>query len=170
MLIYVEGNIGCGKSTLLDNLSRECAHDKTIRVVQEGLDEWMQVSDGKGNILDHFYQDKEKYSFALQMVILTQRHFQIKKIVREMQAQSKDFILIVERSAASCDRVFRKILPISDLEHAAFDFIYNKLQTDEAEMGVPIRYLYLDLPAEQCLSRIKSRARVEERSIELDYL
>jgi deoxyadenosine/deoxycytidine kinase len=75
MLIYVEGNIGCGKSTLLEKMAQECAHDKTIRVVQEGLDEWMQVSDSKGNILDHFYQDKEKYSFVLQMVILTQRHF-----------------------------------------------------------------------------------------------
>ena len=33
MLVYVEGNIGCGKSTLLENIARECAHDKNIRVV-----------------------------------------------------------------------------------------------------------------------------------------
>lgn len=87
-----------------------------------------------------------------------------------MRSRGEDFILIVERSAASCDRVFRKILPLSPLEHAAFDFIYNKLQMDEAEMGIPIRYIYLDLPAEQCLARIQSRARPEERAIELDYL
>ena len=71
MIIYVEGNIGCGKSTVIDTIGKECKGDQSILVVQEGLDEWLQVCDDTSNILGHFYQDKQKYSFPLQMVILT---------------------------------------------------------------------------------------------------
>ena len=41
MIIYVEGNIGCGKSTVIEQIGKECRDDATIRVVQEGLDEWL---------------------------------------------------------------------------------------------------------------------------------
>ena len=37
-------------------------------------------------------------------------------------------------------------------------------------MGIPIRYIYLDLPAEKCIERIKTRARPEEKTVDLDYL
>ena len=87
-----------------------------------------------------------------------------------MRDQHQDFILIIERSSASCDRVFRQILPLKPIEHAAFDFIYSKLRMDEEELGVDIRYIYIDTPAEECFERIKTRARPEEHSITLEYL
>ena len=66
--------------------------------------------------------------------------------------------------------MFRKILPISDLEHAAFDFIYERMLRDEESLGIDINYIYLDTPAEQCFERVNRRARPEERTIDLDYL
>ena len=87
-----------------------------------------------------------------------------------MRAKCTDFIILIERSPASCDRVFRKILPLTPIEHSAFDFIYTKLRRDEEELGVDIRYMYIDTPSQICMERIQTRARPEEQSIALDYL
>ena len=59
-------------------------------------------------------------------------------------------MLIVERSPASSDKVFRKCLPLKPIEHAAFDFIYSKLIEEEI-LGVQTRFIYLDAPADICL-------------------
>ena len=48
-----------------------------------------------------------------------------------MKSLYDDFVLIVERSSASCDLVFRRILPLTDLEHSAFDYIYDLLLKDQ---------------------------------------
>ena len=65
MIIYIEGNIGSGKSTVIQAIAKECSSDPSIRVVLEGLDEWLQVKDESANVLERFYQDKERYSFPL---------------------------------------------------------------------------------------------------------
>lgn len=46
------------------------------------------------------------------MVILTQRYYQIKQIIQEMKAKGREFLIVMERSSASCDEVFRKIIPL----------------------------------------------------------
>ena len=87
-----------------------------------------------------------------------------------MRAQfGNEFVLLVERSPASSDKVFRKCLPLKQIEHAAFDFIYNKLVTNE-DLGVQTKFIYLDAPADTCLARIAQRGRPEERPITIQYL
>ena len=75
----------------------------------------------------------------------------------------------MERSPASSDKVFRKCLPLKPIEHAAFDFIYKKLVEDE-DLGVQVKFVYLDAPAETCLARIAIRGRPEEKPITVNYL
>ncbi len=61
-----------------------------------------------------------------------------------------NFIIIAERSSASSDKVFRKCLPLSDIEHASFDFIYNRL-VERDDLGVQTKFVYIDTPADICL-------------------
>jgi hypothetical protein len=52
----------------------------------------------------------------------------MRSLVEQMREKYGDqFVLLVERSPASSDKVFRKCLPLKPIEHAAFDFIYKRL-------------------------------------------
>ena len=94
MNIHVEGNIGAGKSTFLrfieDNF--EC------NVSQEPVNEWMKLTDGNENILDKFYKDIDRWSFAFQMNCFISRTHQTKKM-------PKHGVNFIERSIFS-DRIF----------------------------------------------------------------
>lgn len=64
--ISVEGNIGTGKSTMLRLLSNMFPN---IVLVQEPVDKWMAFRDSSGeNILNKFYRDQEKWSYAFQVL------------------------------------------------------------------------------------------------------
>ena len=114
MLFYIEGNIGTGKTTfinlLISYLSRfhEINHD--AQVTLEPVDEWMDTEDSDGqNILQKFYGDQEKWSFAFQMNSFISR---VKKVQDDYFSPSKDDmkkILFVERSIYTDRHCFAKL-------------------------------------------------------------
>ena len=67
MIIYIEGNIGTGKTTLLE-IIKTYFPNKNNTVIYEPVDQWKLVKDEHGvNLLDKFYSDIQKWSFAFQM-------------------------------------------------------------------------------------------------------
>ncbi len=67
------GNIGSGKTTLLTHV-RELLQDKNLNqkiiFLKEPVDVWETIKDEEGKtMLEKFYADQEKYSFAFQMMV-----------------------------------------------------------------------------------------------------
>ena len=157
MLVSLEGNIGVGKSTVLNILTQ-----RGFKVHQEGLDSWKTVVDSQNQtIFDYFYRDPAKYGFAFQMVILAQRAEQTKQLLSENTG-----VVLIERSNQSTE-IFRRTLPLDEIEHAAFDYVFPRIDT---ERQCNIRYIHLVASPSECLARIQNRGRQEEQGITLEYL
>ena len=61
-IVSIEGNIGSGKSTLVEKL-RQHIMQKNATFLDEPVDEWMTITDDKGeHILSKFYANQEKYA------------------------------------------------------------------------------------------------------------
>ena len=76
MLFSIEGNIGSGKSTLIRALKKEfkTISDMQVIFVDEPVAQWetIQSEDGK-NMIELFYGNTARYSFAFQMMAYISR-------------------------------------------------------------------------------------------------
>jgi deoxyadenosine/deoxycytidine kinase len=72
--IAIEGLIGVGKSTLCKNIKR--THNEEVDIFEEPTEE---------SFLSLFYKDKQKYGFALQLVMLKTRQYQLKLCERDAE-------------------------------------------------------------------------------------
>ena len=73
MIIYVEGNIGSGKSTFCNLLSEYFGLEMETEqnIILEPVHEWLAIVDENGDsLLDNFYKNQEKWSFAFQLIAL----------------------------------------------------------------------------------------------------
>ena len=88
--VFIEANIGGGKSTFTRKLmqgeykGQEYNYDlvpgKKTLLLLEPVDEWVNMKDSEGkNILEHYYADPKKYSFAFQMNSFISRCERLKK-------------------------------------------------------------------------------------------
>ena len=73
-IVSIEGNIGSGKTTLLKKLKEKYVNNPNIIFLKEPVDEWEQIKDKDGQtMLQKFYADQQKYSFAFQMMAYISR-------------------------------------------------------------------------------------------------
>ena len=170
MIIYLEGNIGSGKSTFVEFLQSYInEHKLDADVILEPVDEWLVTQDNQGtNILEHYYQDAQKYGFAFQINALLSR---VKKIQDKIKI-SKRSIHFVERSIYTDKNVFLECNfqngNISHMEyviyHQWFDWILENFNHQ------PDGIVYLNTKPEICEQRINHRNRNGEEGIPLEYL
>ena len=166
-IIYIEGNIGSGKSTILSFLKNKYKNDDNIIYLQEPVNEWETIKD-KNNItiLEKFYENQEKYSFAFQMMAYISRVVLLKDSIEKYP----NSIIIVERSLYTDRHVFAKMLydngKLEDVEYQIylkwFDYFSNLQQIQKV--------IYIKTDPEICLHRVNKRLRNGESSISLDYL
>jgi deoxyadenosine/deoxycytidine kinase len=162
MQVYVEGNIGTGKTTFLQFLDKNI-NDSTV--VYEPVDEWITLKDSDGkNILQKFYEDQNRWSFAFQMNSFISR---IKKI-----ENSKSELNFIERSVFTDNECFATNCyengKMTKLEYNIYSRWHNWL-CEKFEMK-PKVFIYLKALPEVSFERIKNRSRSEETGITLDYL
>ena len=104
IIISIEGNIGSGKSTLVDYLKNNYT-DKNIVYLQEPVDEWNNIKDENNiTILEKFYANQTKYSFAFQMMAYISRL----DLLRNSIKNNPNSIIITERSLFTDKYVFAK--------------------------------------------------------------
>ena len=103
-IISIDGNIGSGKSTIVQKLKEYFQkQNKNIIFLQEPINEWDKIKDKNGiTILEKFYQNQEKYSFAFQMMAYISRLSLLKKTIEE----NSDAIIITERCLNTDSYVF----------------------------------------------------------------
>ena len=75
-IISVEGNIGSGKSTFVEMLKKYFLDNEEMSIcfVQEPVELWNEIKDNDGKtMIENFYSNPEKYSFAFQMMAYISR-------------------------------------------------------------------------------------------------
>jgi deoxyadenosine/deoxycytidine kinase len=156
MLVFLDGNIGSGKSSVLAELSR-----RGYKTAEEPIQMWREMTTNGKDILECFYESKERYGFLFQMYILL-------TFTKTMEQYDNTALVFVERSFASQLRVFATHLRreglISDLEWKIYNEFYKYF---DIYKGI---HIYIDCPPELCEKRIRERNRKGEETVDLAYL
>jgi deoxycitidine kinase/deoxyguanosine kinase len=180
-LLSIEGNIGSGKSTLLANLERHYKNtdNDSIIFLKEPVDEWATIRDENGiTMLEKFYENQNKYSFAFQMMAYISRLSAIKSAIVEKkrceeidrQQINKKIIIITERSLFTDKMVFAQMLYDSgSMEHIQHQ-IYLKWFDSFADEYPVSKVVYVKTSPSVCYDRISKRSRAGENQIPLEYL
>jgi deoxyadenosine/deoxycytidine kinase len=166
MFISIEGNIGAGKSTLLAYLKTVGGKlgGKKVIFVPEPVDSWEQIKSEKGeNMIELFYSDQTKYSFAFQIMAFVSRY----RLLETAVLENPDAVIIAERSLCA-DKIFATMLfdggQMSQVEHTIYMQLFECFNRLPAE-GV----IYLKCLPETAKARCEKRNRPGE-VIPLEYL
>ena len=153
--ISIAGLIGAGKSTLAKALGEAIDLPVYFEPISEAETK---------RYLDDFYGDMNRYSFPLQVHLLTKRFRQQQEIVWS------DAGAIQDRSIYE-DCVFARMLAADGLMDARDYETYLSLFTTMMRfMQRPDVIVYLDVSPEESLRRIRLRQRPFEAGMSLDYL
>lgn len=168
-IVSIEGNIGSGKSTFLENLKKHYKENEHIVFLREPVDEWEKIKDKNGNtMLQKFYADQEKYSFAFQMMAYISRLSILRDVIK--QNKDKDIIIITERSLYTDKYVFAKMLydqgKIEEVTYQIYLHWFDEFAKDYLVSNV----IYVNADPQKCYDRIHKRARPGEEIIPLSYL
>lgn len=169
-IISFDGNIGSGKSTFLYKLQEYYSNPinckgRKICFLQEPINMWNTITDKDGKtIIEHFYADPHKYSFAFQMMAYISRLSNLNHALK----QSYD-IIFTERCVHTDKNIFAKMLYASNKLNDIEFQIYNTWY-DEFICHIPtIEYIYLRTDPNIAFDRIQKRARLGE-NISLEYI
>ena len=149
--ITIEGNIGAGKTTLANMFQKELG----AKLVLE------QFADNP--FLPKFYENKEKYSFPLELSFLAERFKQLKEMLNTRDLFNQ---YIVSDYLFIKSKLFAKVnLPEDEykLYETLFDIIYPNLPQ-------PDLIIYLHAPLSKLKANIKERNRDYEQHMDDDYL
>lgn len=169
-IIFIEGNIAVGKSTGLKNIQKvKTVNGKPVKIqcIYEPLDMWKKLRDSEGkNILERFYENMKENAYAFQSYAFLTRVKMLEQI-----SPNVDYVF-VERSVDSDHRVFAK----NCFESGIMSEIQWNLYRDWFSWMVPkikpreSLTFYLRSDPNVCFERIKKRNRIEESSVNLEYL
>jgi deoxyguanosine kinase len=149
--IAVEGNIGSGKTSLTHKLSEDF---NAKQVLERFAD---------NPFLPLFYEDKERYSFPLEMSFLADRYQQLSDEVAQLDL-FKEFTIADYYVIKSL--IFSKIT-LQKEEYSLYKRLFNMMYK---ELVKPDLYVYLYQTEERLLENIKKRGRDYEKNIEASYL
>ncbi len=171
-IISIEGNIGSGKSTVVNSLKEYYLKnevDKCIYFLEEPVSEWVQIQDTQGkNIIEKFYENQERYSFAFQMMAYISRLAMLKQAIKECHEKGYR-VIVCERSLQTDKNVFCKMLNDSGkIEEVEFQ-IYNKWFSEFISDIPNIHFVYIKTDPKIAYERVIKRNRKGE-TIELEYL
>ena len=148
-IVSVEGNIGSGKSSLINSLN-----ELGYTTEQEPMEDWT-------DFLTKFYNEPNKFSFALQMKILLSQ-------IQMVENHHNTSILFTERSPTTSFEIFAQNLlnehKISQEEFNLYGSYYKKFSWK------PDFVIYLQTTSKQCMDRIHKRNRECERNISVSYI
>lgn len=169
LIVSIEGNIGSGKSTLIDMMDSAWGGENSKYVfLREPVDVWENIKDKNDdeNILQKFYKDSDKYAFSFQIMAYMTFYQQL---INAIINNNENTIIICERSMDSSKAIFAKMLydygTINNVDYQVLEMFYYQMEHIHLDA-----IIYLDVDINTCNDRIKSRARIGEHDIQIDYL
>lgn len=155
MFIGIVGCMGVGKSRLTDALSQHLGYRPFFEPVKENP------------YLDDFYADGKRWSFAMQIFMLTHRFRQH----LEVQQLSKKDIGIVQDQIIYGDVLYGQLTHefgfMDDRDYANYKAHFETLRP---LLQLPDVIINLETSIDTVVDRIAQRGRISERSIDRAYL
>ena len=153
MYIAIAGNIGSGKSTLTRMLARHYHWEPRFEVVD------------RNPYLEDYYNDIQRWSFALEVFFLKER---FRDLIAIQQSQST---IIQDRTIFEGVYVFlqnnRDMGNISQRDYDTYMELFNQMMQ---LVRLPDLMIYLRATVPHLVGNIQQRGREYEQSIKLDYL
>jgi deoxyadenosine/deoxycytidine kinase len=166
VILSIEGNIGSGKSTIIEYLKNNI-NDNNIIFLQEPVDEWEKIKDNNNNtVLQNFYADQKKYSFAFQMMAYISRLNLLRNTIKE----NPNKIIITERSLFTDKYVFAKMLFDAENMNEIEYQIYNNWFESFLDLAPISKMIYLKTDPQISFNRISIRNREGENNIPFSYI
>ena len=165
IVISIDGNIGSGKSTFMKKLKEKFADNPDVYFVEEPLDQWHKIKtkDGK-NLIENYYSDMKRYAYIFQNFAYITRL----RILYDAVYNSGASVIVTERSVESDRYLFAKMLYeselMNDLEWQVYLSWYGFLNINVDKI------IYIKTDVDNCVDRIKKRARDGEDKISKEYL
>lgn len=149
--IAIEGVIGAGKTTLSNLLSEKFEATAILEHFEENP------------YLANFYARPDQYSFQLELSFLAERFQQMKSKTLTGNLFSQKIIAdyIIQKSL-----IFSRIT----LKEDEYQLYYNLYHLIVNSLPKPDVIVYLYLTPEKAIEQIKSRGRLYEQQIELEYI
>ena len=170
-ILSIEGNVGAGKSSLIRSIKERITREgrKDIIVMEEPIEEWLKVTNGRGeNLMQLFYDRPYRYAFAFQTLVAVTT---IEAAHRLMWDNPEAKVIICERSLFSSRRIFAQALRDDGAIDGIQLGVYDEILKDEGlNWMFPEKVVYLEVSPEVCLERVKSRNRDEEQNISMEWL
>lgn len=166
VILSIEGNIGSGKSTIIEYLKNNI-NDKNIIFLPEPVDEWEKIKDNNNNtVLQNFYADQKKYSFAFQMMAYISRL----NLLRNTIKKNPNKIIITERSLFTDKYVFAQMLYDANNMNEIEYQIYNNWFESFLDLAPISKMIYLKTDPKISFQRIGIRNREGENNIPIEYI
>ena len=161
-LICLQGNIGAGKSTILEMLRQKFKAVSAVVFVQEPVDEW----EAHG-LLKAMY-DGTIDTGLFEVVALTTI---LRRLCMALRTQPHADVIIAERCHSSVMHVFAK-LNLDSTRMTAFQLAYQSaiVSSNIETMIDSVTHVYLKVPVDTLITRIRTRNRNGEHSIPSEYL
>ncbi|MBI5467032.1 MAG: deoxynucleoside kinase [Candidatus Kerfeldbacteria bacterium] len=155
MFIGIVGCMGVGKSRLTESLAKHLGYQAFFEPVKENP------------YLDDFYADAKRWSFEMQIYMLTQR-FRQHRTVQELSTKN---VGVVQDQIIFGDVLYAKLTNqfgfMSDRDYTTYVEHYETLRP---LLTLPDVLINLETSIDTVLKRIHERGRPSERSISREYL
>ena len=157
MFIGVAGLIGAGKTTLTERLAKRLGYKTCF----EPVDENPYLSD--------FYKDIARWTFPMQMFLLSQRYQQHLEVIWDPVHRNGGGV--VQDRTIYEDTIFARSHHedglMDDRDYLTYTNHFNIMKRF---LQYPDIILYLRISPEQAMERIRERARDVEKDIDISYI
>ncbi len=149
--ICIEGNIGSGKTSFCEMISQESSCELILEKFNENP------------FLPHFYSDKERYAFSVELFFMTERY---KQLQRQLQNRGLFHDFVISDYAFIKSLLFAKNNLIEE-EYRLFQKLWDVLN---APFPKPDILIYFHRDVDILMKFIDKRGREYEKLIKKDYL
>lgn len=150
--ISMLGIIGSGKTSLAEEISKKTG----LSLFREKVED--------NPLLPPFYENMDRFSWPLQISLLNDRSRQQQKLAQSETGSIQDRSIYED---AIFVRTFQKQGTWSEYEVS----VYNEMAAHVLQyLKKPDVIIFLDVPAEVALQRIRKRGREMEKNIDIEYL
>lgn len=168
--VTLEGLIGAGKSTLLRSLKETAG--SLFQEYTEPVDRWRAVSLGEADIdlLRVYYEHRNVVTSNLLQVYVSMSLYQQEKEIDDILARDQSVKIFSERNLSSSKYFIQglKEMGVLDDAHAEAQMAFS--HAFQGNLRYHPTKIFLDIPVEAALERVRRRGRDGEQCVDLNYL